>query len=381
MRLLIGCKPLLKVVQIAQSVVPKKTSRPILTHLRLKATAERGLEVTATDEELTFQAITEAQVEIPGEITVAARDIYEIVRNMPDEPLRLEVLEDKGQLELSTGDHRIEFQLHTLAASDFPDVEGISPEHTYAYKVEDLLQLVDRTVFAVSQDEARYYLGGVFLECHEGENIRAVATDGHRLALAEGSPPEKFVLSPGKILPRKMLGELRKMLDTRQGEVRFGFQDKKVTFQHGPQTLTSLLVEGSFPDYRQVIPRSPSIVCRVARVELLEALRRISLLSPDKTGGVRVQITEDALQISSQHTGRGQAKEEVRLREGGGDIEIGFNASYFIDALNVIDTADVLLEFTNYLSPCLLKPYFDEASEQEKGKSHPHLNVIMPMRL
>jgi DNA polymerase-3 subunit beta len=380
MQFLIGRNPLLKVVNIAQSVVPKKTSRPILTHLRLCATIEHGLEVTATDEELTFVARVEAQVEKPGEITVAARDFYEIIRNLPDEPIRLNALFDQGQLEISTGEGRIEFKLHTLPAVDFPEAPSLSSDEMYSYKIEDLLTLIDRTILAVSTDEARYYLGGVFLECHESQNIRAVATDGHRLALAEAPAPEGFTLSPGKILPRKLLGELRKMIDVKQGELRFGFHDKKVTFQYGAQRLTSMLVEGSFPDYRQVIPVKPSIRCRVARVELYEALRRISLLSPDKTGGVRLQLSEHDISISSQHSGRGQGKESVRLREGGGDIEIGFNATYFVEALNVIDTADVLLEFTNYLSPCLLKPYHDEASTQEKTPL-PHLNVIMPMRL
>lgn len=377
MQLLIGRNPLLKVVSIAQGVVPKKSTKPILTHLLLEAESDKGLTVCATDEELSFSGTTEAQVEMSGSATVSAKDLYDVVRNLPEHPIQLIHHADQGQLEIRSD--RIEFRLHTLPADEFPQTAEMSPETSYTYPTMGLLQLIERTIFAVSYEDTRYYLGGVFLECNEGDNLRAVATDGHRLALAEAEAPENFVLSPGQILPRKMLHEMRKMLDARYGdEVRFGFQGKRVLFQYGPQTLVSLLVEGSFPDYRQVIPNAPVVKCRVGRTELLDALRRVSLLSPDKTGGVRVTVTPSQLKISSQHTGRGQAQQEVEIREGGGDVEVGFNAHYFIDALQVNETSDVLLEFTNHLSPCLLRPYHEAEDEQEHK---PHLNVIMPMRL
>lgn len=378
MQLLIGRNPFKKIVSIAQGVVPKRSTKPILTHLLLEASTDGGLTVSATDEELSFSGSTEAQVEESGRIVVSAKDLYDIVRNLPDHPIRLIAHLEDNQLEIKCD--RIEFKLHALPAEDFPALPQMNPETSYTFSADALAQLIDRTIFAVSHEETRYYLGGVYLECPEGENIRAVATDGHRLALAEAHAPEQFELTPGQILPRKLLGELRKMLDSSKGDVRFGFQDKRILFQYGPQTLISLLVEGAFPDYRQVIPKSPNMTCRVPRIELLEALRRISLLSPDKTGGVRFQLNDTQLMISSQHMGRGQAQQEVQVREGGGSIEVGFNANYFVEALQAIETADVLLELTNHLSPCLLRPYF-EPDEDGNIPNTTQINVVMPMRL
>lgn len=378
MQLLIGRNPFKKLVSIAQGVVPKRSTKPILTHLLLDADAEGGLTVAATDEELSFSGGTEAQVEQSGRIVVQAKDLYDIVRNLPDHPIQLISLPEENQLEIKCD--RIEFKLHTLPAEDFPNLPQMDPGESHTFPVAALAQLIDHTIFAVSHEETRYYLGGVYLESGEDNNLRAVATDGHRLALSEAPAPGTLELTPGQILPRKLLGELRKMLDTDKGEVTIGFQDKRVLFEYGSQTLMSLLVEGSFPDYRQVIPKSPNMNCRVPRVELLDALRRISLLSPDKTGGVRFQLDDNQLTISSQHTGRGQAQQMVQVLEGGGTIEVGFNANYFIDALAAIETADVMLELTNHLSPCLLRPYH-EPDEDGKMPEGSQLNVVMPMRL
>lgn len=378
MRLLIGQASLLKVLAIAQGVVPRRTTKPILMNLLLQANFDKGLTISATDDELSFVGSTEAQVETPGQIVVAAKDLYDVVRNMPERSIELIEKPEENMIELKCGN--IDFHLQTMSADEFPHIPHMEPASSVAYSASELSRLIDRTIFAVSQEETRYYLGGVFLECKEREILRAVATDGHRLALAEAPAPEGFLLSPGQILPRKLLGELRKILEAKQGDVRFGFQDRRVMFQYGPQTLMSLLVEGSFPDYRQVVPKSPNITCRVGRVELLEALRRISLLSPEKTGGVRFTLQDRRLTLSSQHTGRGKGKQEVDIREGGGVLEVGFNAKYFIDGLQAIETADVLLEFTNHLSPCLLRPYHDDAKEDNTPRST-QVNVVMPMRL
>lgn len=379
MRLLIGQASLLKVVAIAQGVVPRRTTKTILTNLLLQADPDKGLTITATDEELSFVGTTEAQVDQAGQIAVAAKDLFDVVRNLPEKTIELIEKTEENMVELRCGS--IDFHLQTMPSDEFPTIPMIEPASSFSYSASELARLIDRTIFAVSQEETRYYLGGVFLECKAGEALRAVATDGHRLALAEAPPPVGgFVLSPGQILPRKLLGELRKVLEAKPGDVRFGFQDRRVMFQYGPQTLISMLVEGSFPDYRQVVPKSPNTTCRVGRVELLEALRRISLLSPEKTGGVRFALEDRRLVLSSQHTGRGKGKQEVEVREGGGNLEVGFNAKYFIDALQAMDTADVLLELTNHLSPCLLRPYHDDRNEEGAPPST-QINVVMPMRL
>jgi DNA polymerase-3 subunit beta len=345
----------------------------------LEADENRGLTVLATDEEMSFIGTTEAQIEQEGRIVVSARDFYDVVRNLPDQqPVDCKWQPEENQFAIRSG--AIDFSLQTLPAEEYPDFPKINPEMNYVYSAADLLALIEKTLFAVSQEEARYYLGGVYFECQNGEALRAVATDGHRLALAEGPAPQGFTLSPGQILPRKLLGELRKIIESKQGDISFGFHDRRVVFQYGNQTLLSMLVEGSFPDYRQVVPRSIQVACRVERVELLEALKRISIISPDKSGGVRFTLEDRRLTLSSQHSGRGKGKQEVRVREGGGNLEVGFNARYFIDALQVIDTADVLLEMTNHLSPCIVRPHCEKNDESNRA-NFSQINVVMPMRL
>lgn len=380
MQLVIGQKLINKIISIAQGVVPKRSTKPILTHVLLDADPERGLVVSATDDELSFTGVTQAQVKEAGSATVLAKDLYDVIRNLPDRDIQITHKADTSQVEIVCDS--IQFQLQSLPSDEFPQPPRLKPEETHIFDAKTLDWLIEHTLFAVSTEETRYYLGGVFMETHEGK-LRAVSTDGHRLAMAETVAPDGFALQPGQILPRKLLGELRKILSDAEGGVEFGFLDKKVIFRCGSQTLSSLLVEGTFPDYRQVIPKSPSVQCRVLRSSLLEALRRISLLSPDKTGGVRFTLKDHLLGISSQHTGRGMAQEDIEILEGASPeaIEIGFNANYFLDALKVIGTEHVMLEFTNHLSPCLLSAAYKDDDEAAKHADQHHLNVIMPMRL
>jgi len=378
MELVIGKKSLEQMTGLAQGVVPKRTTKPILMHILLEADSVKGLSISATDEELSFSGTVETQVVQPGSIAVSAKDLHDVVKRFPDKDIHLSVNPEESLLELKSG--RIKFGLQTLPAEEFPGLPEINPENSYSFPVEKWSWLSDRTLFAVSQEETRYYLGGVYMECQESM-LRGVATDGHRLALAELEAPEGFVLEEGRILPRKLLTELRKMIDKKEGDLQFGFQDKRVIFHHGLLTLSSLLVEGTFPDYRQVVPDNSSISCRVLRKDLFDGLQRISLMSPDKTGGVRFQSEGRQLVISSQQVGRGQGKEEVEIQEGGGEIEAGFNANYFIDAMKVLETEQVLLEFNDHLSPCVLKPFVDDSEDKEEGGQMHHLNVIMPMRL
>jgi DNA polymerase-3 subunit beta len=385
MRFLIGQSSLQKLVTVAQGVVPRRSSKPILMHLLLEADRATGLTISATDEELAFVGKVEAQVERAGRVAVSARDLYDIVRNLPDQPVELRLPaadddddDDDAALNIRCG--AITYQLQTMPADEYPQCPQLHPAYSYDYAASELAALIDRTLFATSQEETRFYLGGVYLECNGGEPMRAVATDGHRLALAEAPAPAGFKLSPGQILPRKLLTELRKVLETKQGDVRFGFQDRRVLFSFGSYTLISLLVDGTFPDYRQIIPRSSSISLRIPRIELLDATKRISLLSPEKMGSVRFSLADRTLTLSSKHSGRGKGKQEVEVREGSGTLEAAFNAKYLVDALQVIDTADVLLELTSHLTPCLVRPYHEPVDDAPTPPPA-QLNIVMPMRL
>lgn len=381
MRVSVTKDRLLDPLSLAASVVPKKTSRPILLHVLLSV-GDDGLTVRATDEEQSVSYLietVEGAERRNGACAVAARDFRDIVAALKTGPISLALNEEK--LEITQDEGRIRFELHTLSAMDFPDLPTWKEERWVRLEPSALVRQIETVSYAVSQDEARYYLGGVYVEEDvgtKGRLCRFVATDGHRLALSQiDEVPAGF--PDRKIIPARLIAGLKKFLSG-QNEVFVAAQDKRIAFRIEGATLESLFVEGSYPDYRQVIPRTPSITCRVNRQELLFALRRIVLLTPDKTGGCLFRLGGDGLQISSKHTGRGQAKEEIRLLEGGGEIEIGFDAKYWIDALGVLDTEQVELAFTNYLSPCVIRSVVKDETDTTQTLPVP-LAVVMPMRL
>jgi DNA polymerase III subunit beta len=388
MEIQIAQKEFLKALYIAQGVVEKRPTRPILANLLLEAHPDKGLTLSATDLEISLSTTLEAEILQEGSTTVSARDLYDVVRKLPEQPLRLGTEEENTSVTIHCG--RIFFRLHTLPAEEYPELPETEMQGQFNYRAEHFFSLIEHTLFAVATDESRYYLGGVFLELKPGENLRTVATDGHRLALAEHTAPEDFLLPEGVILPRKVLSELRKALsdllkpsESREElQITIGFQNNHVVFRYGSTTLLSLLVEGNFPDYQQVLPASPSHHCRVRRTELLEALKRVSVISQEKSWGIRLALTPKTIVISSQNAGRGEGRQEVEVIEGGGEMEIGFNAHYLIDVLQILKTDEVLLDLTDTLSPCILRPYYDEGEAESKPPvPNRFVSVVMPMRI
>lgn len=392
MRFYVSQKEMARVAAIAANVTPKKTTRPILSHVLLQCVAQNGgkpevLRVTANDEEITYQTHIDVDGEVEGEITVPAKDFASITSAMPNEPLMLEWLLNTpaAEVEITSAKRRCEFSLPTLPAQDFPDTDHPSDVPFFLYRAADLLRLLDHVAYAASSDEVRYYLCGVHVEIANGKPLRFVATDGHRLSLVEGDIVEGYNadLPNTFTIPRRVLTEIRRAFDPKGGPIGFYPTDKRIFFEQGRQCFSSLLIEGAFPDYRQVIPQKPTFSLRVSKTDLLQSLRRISLMSPESTMGLIFQVTGGDFVVYSRSSGRGQAKEQIKVHEGEGEVEIGFNAQYFIDSLSSLSSAHefVNLRFTGPLMPCLVEPVVIEKEQADKQAAKSASFVIMPMRV
>lgn len=383
---------LARLVQAAARVTPRRTTKPILTHLLVQAT-ELDLVVTGTNNEMTYTGQVETHVEVQGSICPPADDLNKLVKSLPkDSVVRLEAM-DPGEgkapvLVLRCG--TIEFSLDCLSAEEYPEQPDVDrpdlqiPSH-------DLVKLFRKTLYAVSHEETRYFLGGVYLVLVEENNqklLRAVATDGHRLALAQRPVSPSFQmadLEKGVILSRHLVGEVLPVLESYNAGVSFGIHDRRSVFQTTNTLIHGLLVDGSFPDYKQVIPPPEKnvIVFTVGRTALSDALKRVALMSPNENG-VRVTV-DQKLTLSSQHTSRGKGRQELEIRHaqpGIYDFEIGLNATYLGQALDAIPTDKVELHFSNHLSPCLVRPYHKpEDVADDVPVWGDQLAVVMPMRL
>lgn len=387
MQILIEQASLLRLVDAARRISPTRTTKPILTHLLLEP--GDNLIVTGTDEELSYVGSTPAQVEAKGRVAVPAKDLYDIVRTLPKGQvvsLRCDPTETMLEVECST----IQFSLNTLPADDFPNVTTTSSsKDAVTLPSRDLSKLLEQALYAVSQEETRYYLGGVYLEqTTDGDwpTIRAVATDGHRLALSQQSRKgeQRLPWEGGRILPSRLLRELLQALPKNIPTlpVTLEYENNRVSFTVGDdQILSGMLVEGSFPDYKMVIPRKTVCDCVVNRESLSQALTRISLMSPEKTAGVRVTLEKGKLTLSSQSTGRGKGKESLEVKSDGA-VEAGFNAQFLREALGSFSEPEVRLSFVDHLSPITIRAELSPEDMEDNAPSMgPQMAVVMPMRL
>jgi len=349
----------------AVSVVETRQTLPILGHVHLRATGD-GLALTGTALEVELEAACPAEVVEEGDATAPARKFLDIVRSLP-EGAEVEVNQVEERLELRAGRGR--FNLAGLSPGDFPRLELGDCDQEVAIPQAALKELLERTSFAMARDDVRYYLNGILLEW-TGSNLRAVGTDGHRLALMDKevaeAPSETRV-----ILPRKGVQELERLLAETDDTVAVGFTANHVRFQLPGLTLTSKLIEGRFPDYRRVIPEPDGSKVIGERREVLQALRRTAILANRKTHGIRLSCREGVLELSAENPDQEQAAEEVPVTYEGDPVEIGFNVEYLQQAVNALPTDEVIIHLWDAQSSCLIVPP-DEASLKY---------VIMPMRL
>ena len=364
---------LLKALGHVQNVVERRNTIPILSNVLLSA--ERGqVSFSATDLDMEIVDTAEAAVGVPGQITAPAHTLYEIVRKLPegaDVELKYAAGDDP-RLNVSAG--RSRFALPVLPAGDFPIMSGDHDGVTFSILRDDLKRLIDKTRFAVSTEETRYYLNGMYLHTlsEEGSDyLRAVATDGHRLALAEMPAPDGAAGSPGIIVPRKTVDQARRLLDDGAGSVEMTVSAAKIRFQFGNASLTSKIIDGSFPDYGRVIPKNNDKVMAVDSGVLSRAVDRVSTISAEKSRSVKMSIEPGRLTLSVKNMEAGAATEEAEIDYDSDALDIGFNARYILDVMGQIGGDNVELRFSDASSPTLVLDPADNGVQY----------VLMPLRV
>jgi DNA polymerase-3 subunit beta len=358
---------LLGPVQAVIGVVERKQTMPVLANLLLAAKGGR-LSVTGTDLEVELVASGEVNVVQPGEITVPGRKLLDIAKALP-EGSAITVTIDGEKLKISAG--RSRFTLSTLAASEFPVVDSVNATQTLTLPQTELARLIAKTHFSMAQQDVRYYLNGTLLET-DGKMLRTVATDGHRLAIAEAALATggKTVNPQQVIVPRKGVLELTRILGS-SGDVEIAIGVNHIRLQIGDVRFTSKLIDGKFPEYGRVIPANPGKTIVVAREALRAALQRTAILSNEKYRGVRVGLALNTLKLQAHNPEQEEAQDEVEVDYKGEELEIGFNVTYLLDALAAVDTETVEIGLTDANSSCLLRSPGTTSSRY----------VVMPMRL
>lgn len=361
----------LKNLRHSQSVVEKRSSIAILSNVRLEA-RDNKLITTATDNDIAVQGVADAFVETPGATTVNAHKLFDIVSKLPEGVMvNAELTEAKDRLSVSAGKAR--FSLACLDAEAFPDFTGIEGQKAFTLKGTELKRLLTKAQFAASQEDTRQYLNGVYLHVAEGDNgktLRAVATDGHRLAQVEQALPDGADSMPGVIIPRKTVAELRKLADEAK-EINITVTDKKIQFQTPEATITSKVIDGTFPDYQRVIPMDNNFEMDVPRQALLQAVDRVAVLSHEKSRSVKFSLSPNQLTISANNPDQENATEEMRVDYGDNDIDLGFNAKYVSEIGGLFEGEDMQFFLKDANSPVVLRDPKDAGS----------LFVLMPMRI
>ena len=359
----------------SQGIVEKKTTMPILSHVLLEAKKDGKLQVSATDLDLSVSSVHDAEVSKEGTVAVPAKSLYDIVRALPENDV---VLKKSGNNYLEVKSGAAEFKIVGLPAEDFPALPKFERVTFVDVPPASLLEQIERTAFAASTDETRYNLNGVFFE-PQGAVLRLVATDGHRLAVSEKPLAGDFALKKGVILPRKGLTELKKLLGeaaeqpAEAQESKLGFVENSAIFRGKGVVLAMRLIEGTFPDYKQVIPKQGEKIITAGRARFLETLRRVSLLSSDKSHAVKLELSPGALRVVAQNPDLGEAREDVPVEYAGDPLKIGFNARYLTDVVLQLRGADVQVELADDLSPCVLRG--------PAGEDAGYTAVVMPMRI
>lgn len=367
MRIKVEREELLKPLQRVVNVVERRQTMVILSHLLLEAEDGGTFRFTATDLEVELASEGRAEVAEAGRTTVPARKLNDIVRSLPEgSVVTLEL--DGERVRVSAG--RSRFTLSAMAAEEFPG--GDTPDERVTLNLDqaDLKRLIDGSAFAMAQHDVRYYLNGLLLELRE-QDLRAVATDGHRLALV-GMRLESGAGEPERIIvPRKGVMELSRLLGGDGGEVRLGIGQQGIRAETSGATLTSKLVDGRFPEYERVVPQDNDKRAVVDRDTMAAALGRAAILSNDKFKGVRLALGPGQMSVQASNPEQEQAEEEFEIEYNGEPIEVGFNVSYLLDALNALPAGNVTLDLKDAASSCLLT----SANAPEARY------VVMPMRL
>ena len=372
MKLTIERAALLKALSHVQSVVERRTTIPILSNLLLRV-ENMALALAATDMDLEIVERVGAQIERDGRTTAPAHTLYDIVRKLREgAQIEIETSGDRNAMVLRSG--RSTFTLACLPAEDYPQMATGELPYNFTLSAAELRSLIDRTRFAISTEETRYYLNGIYLHATKNNEVpvmRAVATDGHRLARMEMVLPEGAGGMPGIIVPRKAVLELRKLVEEGAAEVQVALSETKIRFTLGDAALTSKLIDGTFPDYDRVIPANNDKILEVDCKSFAEAVDRVSTISTEKSRAVKLAIEQGSLTVSATSPENGTATEELEVRYLASPIEIGFNSRYLLDIAEQIDGEGAQFQMSDASSPTIVRDSADTSA----------LYVLMPMRV
>lgn len=372
MRITLERSTLLKSLNHVHRVVEKRNTIPILSNALLR-TSEAGLTLKATDLDLEVVETVPAMVETPGGTTVPAHILFDIVRKLPDgSEVLLETDPDGATMGVQAG--KSSFKLQILPEDDFPQLSTDTFSHSFNLSAGDLRKLIERTQFAISTEETRYYLNGIYLHFVEEDGqalLRSVATDGHRLAQMQLPAPDGADGMPGIIVPRKTVGEIQKLLDDDDQNILIELSDSKIRFTLGNVVLTSKLIDGTFPDYGRVIPQGNDKSLRVERSVFSAAVDRVSTISSERGRAVKLALSDGLMVLSVINPDSGTAQEELSVDYQSEALEIGFNSKYLLDIASQLGSDTALFKLSDPGSPTLI----EDDGEQDA------LYVLMPMRV
>lgn len=367
----IQTKELGKSLYMAQGIVDKKAVMPILSNVLINASADGKLSITATDLEVGMICEQAADVSQEGGITVSARHLYDIVRNLPGDKVAVRSMENNW---VEVNCENVEYKMMGLSPEEYQGLPDITKAKVFKVDPTELREMIEKTIYAVSSDETRYNLNGAFLEKIGDTGFRMVATDGHRLSMIDAKLAEDPGNSPfgeGVIVPRKGLLEIRRLLESYEGDCLLGVDGNNLVFKMSGVIVVMRLLDGQFPDYRQVVPDNQKVLLKMDRKRLIDSLRRVSILSNDKTLGMLLTLKGGQLKVSTSNPDLGEAKEEMDVEYSGQGLTVGFNWRYLLDVLGAIETEIVDLSLEDDLSPAVFRPAGERA----------YTCVVMPMRL
>ncbi len=362
----------LKGLARVQGIVEKRNTIPILSNVLIEAT-EEGISLTATDLEVGMRASYPARKTIPGRVTVAAKKLFEIIKELPENEISFKAKENCW-IEIRCG--KALFNVVGISPEEYPYFPVNAGAASFSIEAPLLKQMLESTFSSISSDESKYNLNGIYFKGidEEGSNVlRLVSTDGHRLSLIEKNLPAAVVpeLSKGIIVPKKGVIELRKMAEEGEGTLNLSFMDNNVVVVKDRTMMVMRLVDGDFPDYNRVIPKDVQNMALIPRDPFFHALKRMSILSSEKSKGVKVVLKSDALEVSSSNPDYGDAREDLDITYSGPEISIGFNARFLTDILHSMSDETIRFYIRDNISPGLIRP---------EGRDD-FLAVVMPMRL
>lgn len=354
-----------------QNIVERKNTVPILSNVLLDGTGEK-LKLLATDMEIGLSGYLEVAIKSEGAVTISARKLYEIIKELPAESEISLQVKDNNVSQITCGTSS--FDLKGLPAQDFPNLPSYEDSNFFSLDSNAFKEMIRKTIYAASTDETRYNLTGILFAMEEDSGksfIRMVATDGHRLAMVTREANGKIRPGESVVIPRKSLNEVKRLLDEGDGDIELDFAKQHGVFRKDSIILTTRLIDMSFPSYQQVVPKGDMGAAIVSRGALTSAIRRVSILSSERSRAVKFSFSGTDLTVHTNNPDLGAATETVPIQYDGNDVEITFNAKYMLDTLGTMDADDITVNLSDELSPCLITQKEDEG----------YIAVIMPMRV